>query len=452
MNIENYCASFAGVRPNGECYRYSFRSLAVKVYKQLCIIVLFGLICLQPLQAAERFALVIGNAAYAEQSLKNPVNDAEDVASKLGTQGFKVTLLQNATKRRMKDAFREFERDLIGQEKIGLFYYAGHGVEVGGRNYLIPVDADIRSEADVEYEAVNAGRVLLGMENAGNSLNMVVLDACRNNPYKSSFRSASRGLQRMGAPKGSIILYAAQPGNVAQDGEGRNGVFTKHFLSALNNPGLKVEEVFKKTARGVNSETGGKQVPWLEGVVLGDFYFMGDTTVEIKPDSSLTGNYSAALEVSYWNSIQDSDNPAEYRSYMAQFPNGTFVRLAKVRLKQLQERTVAKPKHEDNSSINIRLVQCQAHFDANRLTTGSGGNALDCYKDLLRVYPGQTDALSGLTKIENRYIAWIRREIGKKNAHKAQQYLDRLRVVNPEHNEVAAWRRISLRSALVNPR
>ena len=154
-----------------------------------------GILCLaftMTSHASTRIALVIGNSAYKDIPLGNPVNDAEDIANKLEGFGFNVTLVHNADQRQMKEAIRRFTRALTGDDKVGLFYYAGHGVEINGQNYLIPLNADIQVEDDVEFEAVNAGRLLTGMDSARNDLNMVVLDACRNNPFKRSFRVSAK--------------------------------------------------------------------------------------------------------------------------------------------------------------------------------------------------------------------------------------------------------------------
>jgi len=221
----------------------------------------------------KRVALVIGNADYRIGKLKNPVNDARDISAKLKKQGFEVTRLLNADQRKMEKAIKGFSRKL-GSNTIGLFYFAGHGMEVQGQNYLIPVGSEIEVEEDVKYEAVNAGRVLNGMEKADNGLNIVVLDACRNNPFGRKFRSASRGLSEMRPASGSLILYATEPGKLAQDGDGRNGIFTQNLLKTMDEPGLTVEEVFKKTALAVNDMSNGKQRPWYEGLILGQFYFL----------------------------------------------------------------------------------------------------------------------------------------------------------------------------------
>ena len=177
--------------------------------------------------AQKRVALVIGNSDYSEDIgvLKNPVNDATDITKALKAMGFTVISKLNANKQQMKKAISQFGKQLVEPDSVGLFYFAGHGVQVKNRNYLVPIGAMIDGETDVEFETIDAGRVLGKMEAAGNGLNLVILDACRDNPFGGSFRSAfSRGLARIPVPKGSMILYAASPGEKAADGEGRNGV------------------------------------------------------------------------------------------------------------------------------------------------------------------------------------------------------------------------------------
>ena len=221
-----------------------------------------------------RVALVIGNAAYADRPLRNPVNDATDMAAALEQRGFEVTLLRNGRRRQMNDAVRAFGRELR-QGGIGLFYFAGHGLQVAGRNYLVPIGADIAEEFEVEDEAVSAGRVLGAMEAAGNGLNLVILDACRNNPYSRGFRG--RSAQGLAVPaqsaKGSLIAYATSPNAVAEDGTGRNGLYTKHLLRYMQEPGLGVEEMFKKVRIAVERESGGAQTPWELSSLTGDFSF-----------------------------------------------------------------------------------------------------------------------------------------------------------------------------------
>lgn len=221
---------------------------------------------------AGKTALVIGNAAYQHAPLKNPVNDAEDLAATLKSLGFTVILKTDATLKQMKSAIYTFG-NALGKDSVGLFYYAGHAMQINGRNYLLPIDCKIKSESDVEFEAVDAGRVLGKMEDAGNEVNMVILDACRNNPFARSFRSYDQGLARMDAPRGSLIAYATAPGTVALDGKGRNGVFTGYLLENIRKPGLPIEKVLKNVRISVLESTNNRQVPWTSSSLTGELVF-----------------------------------------------------------------------------------------------------------------------------------------------------------------------------------
>ena len=211
-----------------------------------------------------RIALVIGNSNYQHAPLSNPRNDARDMASALGEVGFDVTLKENLTRRAMAQAIDDFAAELARSKGEGLFYYAGHGVEINGVNFLIPLQAQINSEQTVEFESINVRRLLTQMRASGNHLNVIIIDACRNNPFARSFRrgTESRGLVRMDAPLGSIIASSTASGDVATDGEfGRNSPYTKHLLQATKKPNLKIEDVFKRVRRGVIRDTKSKQIP-----------------------------------------------------------------------------------------------------------------------------------------------------------------------------------------------
>ncbi len=223
-----------------------------------------------------RIALVIGNSAYKSSPLKNPVNDATDMAAKLRRLDFQVSLGKDLSRKEMRTAIRKFGKELK-RGGVGLFYYAGHGMQVNGKNYLIPVGADIDVEDEIQDEAIDAGSVLRKMDSAGNTMNMVFLDACRNNPFARSFRSTNKGLAQMDAPSGSLIVYATAPGSVAADGDGRNGIFTQNLLSYLDTPDLEVGQMLRKVRVSVRKETDGKQTPWESSSLEGNFYFVPGT-------------------------------------------------------------------------------------------------------------------------------------------------------------------------------
>ena len=220
----------------------------------------------------ERVALVIGNADYKVGPLRNPVNDARDIARVLGVLGFDIIKLENAGRRDIVASANDFYNRLK-TAKVALFYYSGHGMQVNGRNYLIPIGMHLESESDIEFEAVDAGRILGKMEDARAETNIIILDACRSNPFVRSYRSNGSGLARMDAPKGSYIAFATAPGQIAADGLGSNGVFTEQLLKYIQTPGLDIDDIMTRTRRGVALATADKQIPWSSSSLMGDFYF-----------------------------------------------------------------------------------------------------------------------------------------------------------------------------------
>src|SRR4030043_627111 len=226
----------------------------------------------------QRVALVIGNSDYKLGPLLNPVNDARAMANALQSANFDVLKYENIpTMADMKKAIREFG-ERIQNGGVGLFYYAGHGMQVNGNNYLIPTQAEIYREEEVEYETVDVGFVLAQMESAHNRMNIIILDACRNNPFARSWRSTAQGLAFINAPAGTLIAYATAPGFVASDGTGDNGLYTEEFLKQINKSGLKIEEVFKNVRVGVMERSDNQQTPWESSSLIGDFYFVEQTT------------------------------------------------------------------------------------------------------------------------------------------------------------------------------
>ena len=222
-----------------------------------------------------RVALVIGNAAYQYTApLQNPLNDAQDMARVLTDLQFQVILTTNATLETMADAIFEFGERLKGGG-VGLLYYSGHGLQVKGENYLIPIDANVMREDDIKRKTINAQDILDKMDEAKSHLNLVFLDACRNNPFPRRVRAVSRGLAGMHAPTGTLLIFATNPDNVAQDGTGRNGAYTKHLLHYITQPGLEVGMLLRRVRTAVKDETGGQQVPWENGSIEGEFYFNG---------------------------------------------------------------------------------------------------------------------------------------------------------------------------------
>lgn len=225
------------------------------------------------LAEAPRTALVIGVGGYRVGRLRNANNDARAVAAALRDLRFRVTEQHDLNQRQLKLSIRGFGEKLRAGG-VGLFYFAGHGLQIKGRNYLVPIRADIPSEAYVDLEAVALDEVLAAMDSAGNQLNIVVLDACRNNPFASRFRSLHRGLAFIDAPRGTLIAYATAPGSVADDGASGNGVYTAALVKHLKTPGVPIESVFKAVRREVAAVTRGSQTPWESSSLTGEFYFL----------------------------------------------------------------------------------------------------------------------------------------------------------------------------------
>jgi len=242
-------------------------------------------------ESVKGVALIIGNAAYTKTApLVNPVNDAEDVGATLKSLGWDVLVYKNATYATMKQAVREFASKLRGK-KAGFFYYAGHGIQVEGVNYLVPVDADIKLQAETQSSSMDLDFVLRTMEEMSVPIKIVVLDACRDNPFQTARGGSSRGLAVLGkTPTGTVIVYATAPNDTSADGSGRNGVFTAALLPNLATPGLEFREIFDRTGEQVATVTKGRQNPWINSSYYGKLYL-------VSPDEAgkLAGNKLEAV-------------------------------------------------------------------------------------------------------------------------------------------------------------
>jgi uncharacterized caspase-like protein len=226
------------------------------------------------LNALPRLALVIGNTKYAEAPLRNPGNDAQAISGELRQFGFKVDLQIDAGRAQMENAIQAFGNDLAKSKGVGLFYYAGHGAQLAWRNYLIPVDAVIDNLEDMRAKAVALNSLLQGLVKARNPMNVIILDACRDNPFGTKVPTEQKGLSQFDAPPGSLLAYATSPGNTARDGEGANGLYTENLLRELKVPEAKIEDVFKRVRLNVRLKSGGQQIPWESTSLEEDFYLM----------------------------------------------------------------------------------------------------------------------------------------------------------------------------------
>jgi len=269
-----------------------------------------------PPAEAARKALVIGNGAYKAQPLANPVNDAADMAKRLEALGFEVVLATNATQRQMGAAILDFQKRLgPGDETV--VFYAGHGVQVAGTNYLMPVDAEPGSEAEVEFVAIDLNKVIRVLASTGASASLLLLDACRNNPFEQKFRGGARGLARVESASGVLISYAASPGTVAADGRGRNSPYTQAVLKALEEPGLPVEEVLKRVHVAVRQATGDVQTTWQEGQIVGRLVLHPEKPKPVAPPVAPAPPVPAfdnrLAEMKFWESADRVRDPASRR-------------------------------------------------------------------------------------------------------------------------------------------
>lgn len=280
--------------------------------------------------AQDRIALVIGNGDYsAVAALDNPVSDAELMASSLTRVGFRVTKVLNSDQAIMKRAVADFGRALreAGPETTALFYYAGHAVQSFGNNYLLPVDAAIRHQAELDLYGVEADWVVRQLYSARVQTSIVILDACRNNPFEHLSGFERQGLAEMNAPTGSFIAYATAPGNVALDGTSGNSPYTAALAHEIINTPQPIEQISKAVRLRVLRETGGAQTPWDSSSLTSDFYF--------RPPESAPQLQVNQAEQNLWDSIKDSGNADQLRLYLRVYPSGVFRPEAERRLAAL---------------------------------------------------------------------------------------------------------------------
>ncbi len=297
---------------------------------------------LSPVARAEtRSALVIGNSGYAVRPLTNPKRDAALISDTLKSVGFDVTTVIDGTQAEMKSAVLEFGRKLSQPDSVAVFYYAGHGVQVDGENYLVPVGADIRDLEEVALNGVNLSEVLKTMERANSGLNLAILDACRDNPFASRTRSGASGLAEVSAPAGTMIAYATAPGRVALDGTGDNSPYTAALAEAIPAEGAALEEVFRRARRKVLEVTKGRQTPWEHSSLTGEFYFRIKTSppeiTQREPSVPPPAQDQRLLEFAAWDAIKASTDPTDLQRFVEQYPTSPFSELASIRLDKLKK-------------------------------------------------------------------------------------------------------------------
>lgn len=278
-----------------------------------------------------RIALVIGNAAYpGRMALTNPANDATAMSAALKNMGFTVIEAKDASRAQMEDAIKQMFSKLKGKQGIGMLYYAGHGLQVDWKNYMVPVDAKLQSSKDVPTQTVDVGDVIEALKAAGSRMNVIVLDACRDNPFAEK---GAKGLAPVDAPVGTFLAYATAPGNVAEDGSGSNGLYTKHLLAELQKP-VSIENVFKRVRLSVRKESEGRQIPWESTSLEEEFSFATNKAVAV-------ANKGAQREADFveqktaWDKIKDSSNVNDFYDFLSKYPSGLIAEIAQVKLEKL---------------------------------------------------------------------------------------------------------------------
>ena len=349
--------------PTGSCFPMKARGGALGA----AFVALLALAV--PAAAEPRVALVIGNSAYQGDlpALPNPANDAKLMAKALKGVGFDVVEAENASQDQMKKAIAEFGDKLsaAGNTATGLFFYAGHGLQVAGENYLVPVDAKIQKEADVDLAAVSTTTVLKQMDFAGSAVNIVILDACRNNPLSNGARGMTRGLAEIkSTPRGSFIAYSTAPGSTAQDGDGADSPYTTALAETIQEPGLSISDVFQEVRTKVLAATGNAQTTWDSSSLTGRFYFNPPEAGATQQTASLTppANGTAApansavdaldTEKTFWDSVKDSKDPDEIQMYLTKYPKGYFVDLANAKLQELKGGTQVASAATNSAATN----------------------------------------------------------------------------------------------------
>lgn len=280
-----------------------------------------------------RLALIIGNGSYREVPLVNPINDAKLVSGMFAEAGFTVDSHINATRADMMDAIERFGTTIKRPEtKLVVFYYAGHGAQLDWRNYLLPVDAVVENQEDMKQRCVDLSYLLGQLNNAKDKTFVVILDACRNNPFGSSYRPEQKGLSQFDAPVGSLLAYATSPGNVAFDGEGANGLYTENLVRELSKRNTRIEDALKRVRLNVRLASHGAQIPWETTSLETDVFIFKEGQRKL---TEAEEEILLEADIADWSRIKSSTKIDDWVSYLRTFPNGRFAEIAQMRLTRL---------------------------------------------------------------------------------------------------------------------
>jgi Caspase domain len=315
-----------------------------------------------------RIALIIGNSAYpGNMALANPSNDAKDMAATLRNMGFGVIEVIDSDRTKMLEAIERAGKNLSGKQGIGMLFYAGHGLQLDWRNYMVPVDAKLNSAADVPKQAVDIETVMKTFQSAGNRMNIVVLDACRDDPFANGKTSSGKGLAPLDAPTGTFLAYATAPGNVAQDGTGKNGLYTGFLLEELKKPSASIENVFKRVRFQVRKASDGAQIPWETTSLEDDFIFNSGIKKVVKlTDEEKEKRFD--IEKADWDKIKDSKLADPFYAFVQKYPNGMLTGAAQGAIDRLN---AAK-----TQAFTDKTGQVMSASSAGRFNVGDGAEYL----------------------------------------------------------------------------
>ena len=310
-----------------------------------------------------KVALVIGNSSYKNApQLGNPGNDAKAISDTLRQSGFEVTVKLDAGREDMAAAIRAHVQTLAARKAVGLFYFAGHGLQLAWRNYLVPVDAVVRKLDDIQTACVDLTSLIEGINKASNPMNVVILDACRENPF-GDIRVENRGLSQIDAPHSTLLAYATAPGNVASDGEGANGLYTENLLREMRVQDAKIEDIFKRVRLNVRRRTNGRQIPWESTSLEEDFWFVPPK--ELKKVSDAEAAREFEIELAIWEKIKTAQEVAPLEDYLRRYPGGKFADLAQFQLDRVlaaQGEKKIEIASQDNNPFTKGTAQVNTNF------------------------------------------------------------------------------------------
>lgn len=331
---------------------------------------LLGLVLATAAQAEKRVALVVGNAAYVNTTpLANPGNDGADMAAALRRLDFQVIEGRNLDKRSMERTIRQFAIELAGAD-VALFYYAGHGLQMGGQNYLVPTDAKLSGEGDLDFESVPLALVVKQMEREAKT-SVILLDACRDNPLGRNLARTmgtrggqiGQGLAEVRTGVGTLIGFSTQPGAISLDGAGRNSPYAKALLEHMEVPGKDLSAVLVAVRNDVLKTTAGRQVPWEHTSLTGQVFLRAEPRLPGSgpAEAEYARKSDKDLEIAYWNSVKDTKSAAALQAYLERYPTGTFAGLARVMIASLPQRPDEPARANDRLASKDPAVEQKPH-------------------------------------------------------------------------------------------